>query len=74
MITMKVLQKILFTFVFVLGLSLTALAQKDDTKKPPPKEVPPVVNPQPKPPPKPTPTPRNSYIGGVWKSDITYTA
>ena len=74
MITMKVLQKILFTFFFMLGLSLTAMAQKDDTKKPPPKEVPPVVNPQPKPPPKPTPTPTSSYAEVVWKSDITYTA
>ena len=71
---MKVSHKILFTFVFVLGMSLTAMAQKDDTKKPPPKEVPPVVNPQPKPPPKPTPTPRPESTGTVWKNEITYTA
>ncbi len=70
---MRVLHKTLFTLAFVLGLSLTAMAQKDDTKKPPPKDPPPVVNPQPKPP-KPTPTPKPESIGAVWKNEIIYTA
>ena len=50
---MKVLQKIIFSFVMVIGLSLAASAQKPDDKKPtPPKEKPPVVTPAPtKPPP-----------------------
>ncbi len=49
---MKVLQKILFMFAMVVGLSLAVSAQKnDDQKKPPPKGDPPVVTPQPKNPP-----------------------
>jgi len=43
--TMKVLQKILFTFAMVVGLSLAVSAQKDDQKKHPPKQPPPVINP-----------------------------
>ena len=47
---MKVLQKIIFTFAMVLGLSLAVSAQKDDPKKPPPKPPPPVIYPGQKPP------------------------
>ena len=32
----------------IVGLSLTVSAQKDDPKKPPPKERPPVIEPKPK--------------------------
>jgi len=43
---MKVLQKILFTFAMVIGLSFAVSAQKnDDQKKPPPKQPPPVIKP-----------------------------
>jgi hypothetical protein len=49
---MKVLQKILFTFAMVLGLSVAAFAQKDDQRRPPKKDPPPVVTPQPKNPPQ----------------------
>lgn len=42
---MRDLQKILFTFAVVLGLSLSVLAQRSDQKKPPPKPPPPVINP-----------------------------
>ena len=47
---MKVLKKFVFGIVLLGGLSVVALAQKDQ-KPPPPKEKPPVVKPQPKPPP-----------------------
>ena len=50
---MKFLQKIIFLIGITVGLSISALAQRNDPKKPPPKEKPPVVTPQPKnPPPK----------------------
>jgi hypothetical protein len=50
---MKVLQKIIFTFAMVIGLSMAVSAQKNnDQKKPPPKENPPVVTPNVKKPPK----------------------
>ena len=50
---MRVLQKILFTFAVVIGLSIAVSAQKsDDQKKPPPKGNPPVVTPGKKRPPK----------------------
>ena len=42
---MRVLKKILFTFVLVTGMSFAVSAQKDDQKKPPPKPPPPVINP-----------------------------
>lgn len=42
---MRVLQKILFTFAVVLGLSLAVSAQREDPKKPPPKPPPPVIKP-----------------------------
>jgi hypothetical protein len=52
-ITMKILRKFIFLASIIVGLSITASAQKNDPKKPPPKERPPVVTPQPKnPPPK----------------------
>jgi len=46
---MKVIQKIFFALTLMMGLSLAVSAQKEDPKKPPPKEKPPVVTPQPKP-------------------------
>jgi hypothetical protein len=49
---MNVLQKIVFTVVMVVGLSIAVSAQKDEKKKVPPKSNPPVVHPAPsKPPP-----------------------
>jgi hypothetical protein len=64
---MKALQKILFTFAMVVGLSIAVSAQKhDNPKKPPPKDNPPVVNPTVKPPPKgderPPKRPRSALI------------
>jgi hypothetical protein len=59
---MKVLQKILFTFAVVLGLSLGVFAQKDDPKKPR-KPTPPVITPAPdKPPPKKDDKPKKSFV------------
>lgn len=40
---MRVLQKILFTFALIAGLSFAVVAQKEDKK--PPKPPPPVINP-----------------------------
>lgn len=40
---MRVLQKILFTFAMIAGLSFAVAAQKEDKK--PPKPPPPVINP-----------------------------
>ncbi len=54
---MRFIQKILFTFAIVVGLSVAVSAQKGDPKKPPPKGTPPVVTPQPKPPPRENPPP-----------------
>jgi len=48
---MKNLKQILLTVAFVVGISISASAQKED-KKPPPKEPPPVIVPKPKPSPK----------------------
>lgn len=42
---MKELQKILFAFAMVIGLSMAVAAQKEDPKKPPPKPPPPVIKP-----------------------------
>lgn len=47
---MRIIQRILFAFVMVAGLSFAVAAQKED-KKLPPKGTPPVVTPQPKNPP-----------------------
>jgi hypothetical protein len=41
---MKTLKQLLFTVVFVAGLSTAAMAQKDDQRRPPPKQDPPVIN------------------------------
>ena len=69
---MKVLQKILFTFAMVIGLTIAATAQ-NDPKKPPPKDPPPVINPQPKnPPPQKPPEPKPIKPSGgeaVWKNE-----
>lgn len=53
--SMRVLQRILFTFAMVVGLTLSVSAQKDPKKPTPPKQDPPVVTPQPKNPPKENP-------------------
>ncbi|CAN5487767.1 hypothetical protein BH10ACI3_BH10ACI3_14990 [soil metagenome] len=46
----------------VIGLSFAVSAQRDDTKKPPPKGDPPVVTPQPKnPQPRETPKPEKPH-------------
>ena len=48
---MKILKQLIFMSVAVVALSLTAFGQKDDQKKPPPKNPDrPVVNPREKPP------------------------
>jgi hypothetical protein len=52
---MKILRQFAFTFAVVMGLSLAVSAQKNDQKKPPPKERPPVVKPGDKKPPKENP-------------------
>jgi hypothetical protein len=49
-------------------MTVTASAQKDDKR--PPKEKPPVVNPQPKPPPTPEPKkPKPGAAQAVWKNE-----
>ncbi len=63
---MKKLQKILFTFAVVVGLSVAAFAQKDGDKKPPPKTPPPRIDPAPKTPPK---KPGGGAFVVVWKKD-----
>lgn len=66
---MRVLQKMLFTFAMVVGLSIAASAQnRDDQKKPPPKPAPPVVNPAPTKPPPNKPKKSDSAII-MWKED-----
>lgn len=68
---MKVLQKIIFTFAMVIGLTLGVSAQ-DDTKKPPPKDPPPVVTPQPKPSPPDSNKPKKpNYSLAVWKNEAS---
>ena len=53
---MKILRHFIFTFVAVIGLTMAVSAQKNDQKKPPPKEGrPPVVTPKDKKPPKDNP-------------------
>jgi len=42
---MRVLQKFIFMFAMIVGLSVVSFAQKQDPKKPPPKPPPPVINP-----------------------------
>ena len=60
---MKVLQKILFTFAIVAGMSLAVSAQKDDPKKPPKKDPPPVITPAPdKRPPRKDDKPKKSFV------------
>lgn len=66
---MKILQKILVMSALVVGVSVTAFAQKDDKR--PPKEKPPVVNPQPKPAPTPEPKkPKPNVAEAAWKSEM----
>ena len=58
---MKTLKHILFTFGIFVVLSATVSAQKDDQRRPPPKEPAPKVNPRgEKPPPKNTPREGNN--------------
>jgi hypothetical protein len=48
---MKLVKQLMFTIVLAAGLSVSAMAQKDDQKKPPPKGGnTPVINPREKPP------------------------
>lgn len=47
-IKMKNLKQILLTIALVVGISITASAQNNDNRKPPPKEKPPVVPVEPK--------------------------
>ena len=74
---MKVLQKILFTFAMVTGVTI-ALSAQNDPKKPPPKDPPPVINPQPKnpPPQKPPETKpiKPSGAEAIWKTETGDTA
>ena len=56
---MNILKQLLLIFAIVIGFSLTAFAQKDDQDKKPPKEKPPVVNPEDKKPPKGEKPPEN---------------
>lgn len=66
---MKVLQKILFTCALVFGITFAVSAQKDGDRKPPPKDPPPVINPQPKNPPKPEPTPKKPGGMAIWRNE-----
>jgi hypothetical protein len=73
---MKVLRKVLFLFGLSVCLSLSASAQKNDGKKPPPKGTPPVVIPQPKnPPPRENPDPRKGKRPNsvIYLSENSYT-
>ena len=54
---MKILKQILMMSLLVVGLSMTAMAQKNDDQNRPPKQDPPKINPGEKPP-KPNP-PKN---------------
>ena len=45
---MKTLKQLLFAMVIVIGVSMTASAQKEGDKKPPPKQDPPVIVVRPK--------------------------
>ncbi len=45
---MKTLKQLLFAMTIVIGVSMTASAQKDSDKKPPPKPNPPVIVVEPK--------------------------
>jgi hypothetical protein len=65
---MKMLQKILVMCALVVGVSVIASAQ-DDKDKRPPKEKPPVVNPQPKPPPTPEPKKKPNMAFSLWRSE-----
>ena len=47
---MKKFTQVIFTLAMVVGIALSASAQKDDQKNRPPKEKPPVVDPGKKPP------------------------
>jgi hypothetical protein len=56
---MKFLKQILFMTVLVIGLSVTGFGQKNDQKKPPPKDPDrPVVTPKDKPPKNPPSRPK----------------
>lgn len=68
---MKMLKKLLFTTILVIGCSLFAFGQQDDGKKPPPKENPPQIDPKPKPTPKPTPKPNVIIVSLEAKAIVT---
>jgi len=71
-IEMKVLKKIAFMLVMVVGLSLLTFGQKDEQKKPP-KGNPPVVTPANKQPPKKDDKGKKQSII-IWKEDGGRTA
>lgn len=72
---MKTLRHLISAFVAVIGLSMAVSAQKDDQKKPPIKEPPPVINPGEKPPrekpPKGEDKPKKPSIAFVFASEKT---
>ncbi len=47
-VVMNILKQLLFTMTIIVGISITASAQKDGDKKPPPKPSPPVIVVEPK--------------------------
>ncbi len=57
---MKVLRQLLLLTAITVGFSLTAMAQQQDTKKPPPKEDPPKIKVEPKKPDKPNEDKKNN--------------
>ncbi|MFT3744508.1 MAG: hypothetical protein QM785_09440 [Pyrinomonadaceae bacterium] len=69
---MRVIQKFLFTFAMVAGLSIAAFAQKEEKPRPP-KPTPPVVTPPVKnPPPKESEKPKPIKPGSamvIWKNE-----
>ncbi|MEP6946373.1 MAG: hypothetical protein ABJA02_10680 [Acidobacteriota bacterium] len=68
---MKLLKNILFMLTVVVGLSLAVSAQKNDGQnKPPPKERPPVINPQPKNPPPDSNKPKKPGFAVVIFKDL----
>ena len=75
MIAMNVMKHFLLIMMMVVGLSVSAFAQKGD-KKPPRKAPPPVVNPAPSKPPPDTSKPKkpNSEFSLIWKREERPTA
>lgn len=68
---MKTLKQLFFLATIVIGLSMSASAQKDQEKPKPPKD-PPVINPGDKKPPKEKPDDRNNDNRGGKKPQIVF--